>query len=183
MATPVFDGARETEIRHLLEVAGLPNAGKIPLYDGMTGEEFAQQVTVGYIYMLKLSHLGRRQDSRPLHRAVLADHAAAAGRQGAVRRPALRRNGSLGAGSLRRGAHSAGVADGQVRRRVRPRQDLRGHRQGRTGHRARRARIVQRAGARVAIAVPGRGTDEAAETARRSRRPTKAVSAALQFGK
>jgi DNA-directed RNA polymerase subunit beta len=57
MATPVFDGARETEIRHLLEVAGLPGAGKVTLWDGMTGEEFAQQVTVGYIYMLKLSHL------------------------------------------------------------------------------------------------------------------------------
>src|SRR6266576_2763728 len=57
MATPVFDGARETEIRHLLEVAGLPHAGKVTLWDGMTGEEFAQQVTVGYIYMLKLSHL------------------------------------------------------------------------------------------------------------------------------
>src|SRR3989475_431509 len=56
-STPVFDGAREAEIRHLLEVAGLPQAGKIPLYDGMTGEEVAQQVTVGYIYMLKLSHL------------------------------------------------------------------------------------------------------------------------------
>jgi DNA-directed RNA polymerase subunit beta len=57
MATPVFDGARESEIRHLLEVAGLPNAGKITLWDGMTGEEFGQAVTVGYIYMLKLSHL------------------------------------------------------------------------------------------------------------------------------
>jgi len=57
MATPVFDGAREAEIRHLLEVAGLPNAGKITLWDGMTGEEFGQAVTVGYIYMLKLSHL------------------------------------------------------------------------------------------------------------------------------
>jgi DNA-directed RNA polymerase subunit beta len=56
-ATPVFDGARETEIRHLLEVAGLPHAGKINLFDGMTGEQFDQPVTVGYIYMLKLSHL------------------------------------------------------------------------------------------------------------------------------
>jgi DNA-directed RNA polymerase subunit beta len=56
-ATPVFDGARETEIRHLLEVAGLPHAGKINLYDGMTGDMFDQPVTVGYIYMLKLSHL------------------------------------------------------------------------------------------------------------------------------
>jgi DNA-directed RNA polymerase subunit beta len=56
-ATPVFDGAREAEIRHLLEVAGLPNAGKINLFDGMTGEQFDQPITVGYIYMLKLSHL------------------------------------------------------------------------------------------------------------------------------
>jgi DNA-directed RNA polymerase subunit beta len=41
----------------LLEVAGLPHAGKINLFDGMTGEQFDQPVTVGYIYMLKLSHL------------------------------------------------------------------------------------------------------------------------------
>ena len=57
MATPVFDGARESEIRHLLEVAGLPESGKLPLFDGMTGDAFAQEITVGYIYMLKLSHL------------------------------------------------------------------------------------------------------------------------------
>jgi DNA-directed RNA polymerase subunit beta len=56
-STPVFDGAREAEIRHLLEAAGLPHNGKVTLYDGMTGETFAQNVTVGYIYMLKLSHL------------------------------------------------------------------------------------------------------------------------------
>jgi DNA-directed RNA polymerase subunit beta len=56
-STPVFDGARETEIRHLLEEAGLPASGKITLFDGMTGETFAQNVTVGFIYMLKLSHL------------------------------------------------------------------------------------------------------------------------------
>jgi len=56
-STPVFDGARESEIRHLLEIAGLPQAGKIPLYDGMTGDAFDQPVTVGFIYMLKLSHL------------------------------------------------------------------------------------------------------------------------------
>jgi DNA-directed RNA polymerase subunit beta len=56
-ATPVFDGAREGEIRHLLETAGLPVAGKVTLRDGMTGETFAQPITVGYIYMMKLSHL------------------------------------------------------------------------------------------------------------------------------
>ena len=56
-ATPVFDGARENDIRHLLEFTELPQTGKITLYDGMTGDIFAQEVTVGYIYMLKLSHL------------------------------------------------------------------------------------------------------------------------------
>ncbi|MGB9403047.1 MAG: DNA-directed RNA polymerase subunit beta, partial [Candidatus Acidiferrales bacterium] len=56
-ATPVFDGAREGDIRHLLKAASLPETGKITLFDGMTGDEFAQHVTVGYIYMLKLSHL------------------------------------------------------------------------------------------------------------------------------
>ncbi|HXG57574.1 MAG TPA: DNA-directed RNA polymerase subunit beta [Thermoanaerobaculia bacterium] len=56
-ATPVFDGAREDEIKKWLEDAGLPRSGKTRLYDGMTGEPFEQEVTVGYIYMLKLSHL------------------------------------------------------------------------------------------------------------------------------
>ena len=56
-ATPVFDGATEKEIKEFLEKAGLPSSGKIALYDGMTGEKFEQPVTVGYIYMLKLSHL------------------------------------------------------------------------------------------------------------------------------
>src|SRR5262245_10057399 len=56
-ASPVFDGARETEIKKLLEYAGLPTSGKTILYDGMSGDPFEQKVTVGYIYMMKLSHL------------------------------------------------------------------------------------------------------------------------------
>ena len=56
-ATPVFDGATEPEIKSWLDQAGLPKTGKTKLYDGMTGMEFEQDVTVGYIYMLKLSHL------------------------------------------------------------------------------------------------------------------------------
>jgi DNA-directed RNA polymerase subunit beta len=56
-ATPVFDGAREVEIKKWLEDAGLPLSGKTRLFDGMTGDSFEQDVTVGYIYMLKLSHL------------------------------------------------------------------------------------------------------------------------------
>ncbi len=55
--TAVFDGARETEIKALLKAAGLPSSGKTQLYDGMNGEAFEQPATVGYIYMLKLSHL------------------------------------------------------------------------------------------------------------------------------
>src|SRR5206468_8043610 len=56
-STPVFDGASEAEIKEMLRRAGLPESGKVDLYDGMTGERFDQKVTVGYIYMLKLSHL------------------------------------------------------------------------------------------------------------------------------
>jgi len=55
--TAVFDGAREEEIKALLAAAGLPSSGKTELYDGMTGDVFEQPATVGYIYMLKLSHL------------------------------------------------------------------------------------------------------------------------------
>jgi DNA-directed RNA polymerase subunit beta len=57
MGSAVFDGARESEIKALLERAGLPTSGKTNLRDGMTGEKFELPVTVGYIYMLKLSHL------------------------------------------------------------------------------------------------------------------------------
>jgi DNA-directed RNA polymerase subunit beta len=56
-ASPVFDGSKENEIKGLLQEAGLPQSGKTELFDGMTGEKFEQPVTVGYIYMLKLSHL------------------------------------------------------------------------------------------------------------------------------
>jgi DNA-directed RNA polymerase subunit beta len=55
--TAVFDGARETEIKALLKAAGLPSSGKTQLFDGMIGDPFEQPATVGYIYMLKLSHL------------------------------------------------------------------------------------------------------------------------------
>jgi DNA-directed RNA polymerase subunit beta len=57
MGSAVFDGARETEIKALLERSGLPTSGKTILRDGMTGDPFEQPITVGYIYMLKLSHL------------------------------------------------------------------------------------------------------------------------------
>jgi DNA-directed RNA polymerase subunit beta len=56
-ATPVFDGAKEHDIVDLLQQAGVNATGQVTLYDGRTGEAFKRQVTVGYIYMLKLHHL------------------------------------------------------------------------------------------------------------------------------
>ncbi|MBC8257735.1 MAG: DNA-directed RNA polymerase subunit beta [SAR324 cluster bacterium] len=57
MATPVFDGAEESDIHRMAEMAGLSKSGQVWLYDGMTGERFSQKVTVGYAYILKLHHL------------------------------------------------------------------------------------------------------------------------------
>jgi DNA-directed RNA polymerase subunit beta len=57
MATPVFDGATEDEIKRMLRLADLPESGQTWLYDGRTGERFDRPVTVGYMYMLKLNHL------------------------------------------------------------------------------------------------------------------------------
>ncbi|WP_404357553.1 DNA-directed RNA polymerase subunit beta [Methylotuvimicrobium sp. KM1] len=57
MATPVFDGATEDEIKTMLRLADYPEHGQTVLYDGLTGEPFEREVTVGYMYMLKLNHL------------------------------------------------------------------------------------------------------------------------------
>src|SRR5690606_33343742 len=57
MATPVFDGATEAEIKHMLTLADLPTSGQTTLFDGRTGEAFERPVTVGYMHMLKLNHL------------------------------------------------------------------------------------------------------------------------------
>jgi len=57
IASPVFDGAKEYQIREMLERAGLPSDGKVDLYDGRTGEKFDRPVTVGVMYMMKLAHL------------------------------------------------------------------------------------------------------------------------------
>ncbi|ASF16567.1 DNA-directed RNA polymerase subunit beta [Shewanella xiamenensis] len=57
VATPAFDGAKEKEIKQMLELAGLPTSGQLKLFDGRTGNEFERPVTVGYMYMLKLNHL------------------------------------------------------------------------------------------------------------------------------
>lgn len=57
VATPVFEGAKENEIKEMLKKAGVPQSGQITLYDGRTGEPFGRGVTVGYMYMMKLHHL------------------------------------------------------------------------------------------------------------------------------
>ena len=101
--------------------------------------------------------LGGRQDARAVHRAVLPRHPAAAGGQGAVRRPALRRDGGVGARGVRRGPHAAGDAHGQVGRRRRPQPDLRSHREGRELPGARHAGVLQRAREGAAEPGPGRG--------------------------
>jgi DNA-directed RNA polymerase subunit beta len=107
-ASPVFDGSKEKEIKALLERSGLPASGKTALYDGML-----RAAGHGGLHLhAEALALGGRQDPRPLDRTVLAHHPATAGRKGAVRRTALRRNGSMGAGSLRRGLHFARAAHG-----------------------------------------------------------------------
>jgi len=57
MATPVFDGAKESEVKAMLELADLPSSGQTQLFDGRTGEKFDRKTTLGYMYILKLNHL------------------------------------------------------------------------------------------------------------------------------
>jgi len=57
MATPVFDGAKEEQIRSMLRLADLPESGQVQLFDGKTGDAFDHPVTIGYMYILKLHHL------------------------------------------------------------------------------------------------------------------------------
>ena len=131
VATPVFDGIPEKKVREYLKDAKLPSSGKSPLYDGRTGEK-TRSGGRRRLHLHDEAEPSRvAQDPRARGRSVLARHAAAAGRQGPVRRPAFRRNGSVGARGLRRGAHAPGTAHRQVRRRAGPHQDLRVARQGR----------------------------------------------------
>ncbi len=133
VSTPVFDGATVEDVDQALvswqdehtgriqmdvdksRRPGEQASGKMTLFNGRTGEPFAEQVTVGYMYILKLLAPRRRQDPRALDRPVLARDPAAARRQGPVRRPALRRDGGVGARGVRRRLHAAGDADDQVR--------------------------------------------------------------------
>ncbi len=106
IATPVFDGARMSDIERMLTKAGLDTSGQVTLTDGRSGEPFERKVTVGYIYMLKLHHLVDDKIHARSIGPVQPRDPAAAGRQGAVRRPALRRDGGVGARGVRRRVHS-----------------------------------------------------------------------------
>ena len=75
IATPVFDGANERIHLPLVE-AGRPENGKTILYDGRTGEPFDHEVTVGYVYMLKLAHLVDDKIHASFHRTLSAGYAA-----------------------------------------------------------------------------------------------------------
>ena len=95
IATPVFDGASIVEIKQALHRAGLPETGKSTLHDGKTGIPFDKEVTVGYMYVMKLNHLVEDKIHARSIGPYSPGHAAAPRRQGPVRRPAFRRNGGL----------------------------------------------------------------------------------------
>ena len=173
VATPVFDGATVEDVDEALVQWQEENAERgIDLGIDKTRAARAAAAT-GKVAALQRPHRRalrgqgdrrlhvhpeaaaprRRQDPRALDRPLLARHPAAAGRQGAVRRPALRRDGGVGARGLRRRVHAAGDAHRQVRRHRRPRQGLRGDRQGREHPRALDPGVVQ--GAAQGDAEPG----------------------------
>ena len=127
IATPVFDGAHEHDIVELLDDAGLASSGQVALFDGQTGESFARDVTVGYIYMLKLHHL---VDDK-IHARSIGPYSLVTqqplGCKAPIRRPAIWRNGSVGIGSIWRRIHASGNVDGQIGRCRRPDESLRGN--------------------------------------------------------
>ena len=158
IATPVFDGAREKDIVEMLDMAGFDLVGSGDAVRRPHRRSVRPQGDGRLHLHAEAAPSGRRQDPCALDRPLLAGHPAAAGRQGAVRRPALRRNGGLGARSLWRGLHLAGDADGQVGRRRRPHQGLRGDRARRRHVRIGHPGELQRAGEGNALARPQRRT-------------------------
>ncbi len=114
MATPVFDGASEEEIKNLLTLADLPTSGQTTLARRPHRRAVRAAGHGGLHVHAEVEPFGRRQDACAFHRAVQPGHPAAVGRQGAVRRPALRRNGSVGVGGLWRRVHPAGNAHRQI---------------------------------------------------------------------
>ena len=195
VATPVFDGATVEDVDHALvswyeehgkergihfdidlkERPGRQCSGKVTLYNGRIGRAVRGEGHRRLHVHPEAAPPRGRQDPRAQHRPLLARHPAAAGRQGAVRRPALRRDGGLGARGLRSRLHAPGDAHDQVRRHRRAGQGLRGHRQGREHRRAVDPRVVQGAAEGDAVAGARRGRalrgGHGRRDARRGRRP------------
>ena len=142
--TPVFDGATEEEIRNCLKEAAVSETGKSYLYDGRTGDRFEQMVTVGYIYMLKLHHL---VDDKVHARATGPYSLITQQPLGGKARFGGQRFGEMEVWALEAyGAalRLAGTADGEVRRRRRPHENLRVHGQGRKHAGSRHTRQLRR---------------------------------------
>ncbi len=173
MATPVFDGALETEVKTTLQKAGLPRVRSgHPLRRSYRRSLRGERHRRHHVHAQAAPPRGR-QDPRAQHRAVLAGHPAAPRRQGPVRRPAPRRDGGLGARGLRRRLRAAGAAHRQVRRRRRTHADVRVHRQGPAHHAGRRPRVLQRAPQGAAGPVPEHraGRRERGDRRRHQHRP------------
>ena len=196
VATPVFDGATVEDVDEALvrwqEEHGKDRGinfdidksracrptlrrARSQLYNGRTGEPYEETGHRRLHVHPEAAAPRGRQDPRAQHGPLLARHPAAAGRQGAVRRPALRRDGGVGARGLRRGVHPPGDAHDQVRRHGRPREGLRGDRQGREHRRALHPGVVQGAAEGDAVARARRGRalrgGRRRRDARRGRRP------------
>ena len=152
IATPVFDGARMADIERMLERGGARQVRAGGADRRPHRRAVRAQGDGGLHLHAEAAPFGGRQDPRAFDRAVQPGHPAAAGRQGAVRWPALRRDGGVGAGSLRRGLYAARDANGEVRRRVGPHQGLRGDRARAGQFRGRHSRELQRAGEGVEVA-------------------------------
>ena len=143
MATPVFDGASEEEIKNLLDAGGSADLGSDHVARRAHGRAIRPAGDRGLHVHVEAQPLGRRQDACPIHRAVQLGHPAAAGRQGAIRRSTLRRNGSVGARGVWRRVHLAGNAHRQVRRRQRTHADVQGDRRRQPRNESRHAGVVQ----------------------------------------
>ena len=144
MATPVFDGASESEVKDLLALAGLPRDGQTQLFDGRTGESF-DSARDGRLHVHDEAQPPcRRQDACAVDGAVQPGHAATVGRKGAVRWPAFRGDGSVGPGSLRGGIYASGDVDREIGRRERPNEDVQEYRRRRTSNGSGYAGILQR---------------------------------------
>ena len=164
VATPVFDGATDEEVAEVLRrtninlmnkavglrrphARGVCPAAQQPRQDHALRRPHRRGVQEphhrGHELHPEARPHGRRQDPRALDRPLQPRHPAAARRQGAVRRPALRRDGGVGPLRLRRGQRPPGDPHRQVRRHQRPRQDLRVHRQGRERAVRRHPRVLQ----------------------------------------